>query len=106
LALPVPAHPAIALPLPGMTPFQLVLTVNPTTIVCLVLGNFGGAFSNQLIDRETALGFNRHFVGQFAKFDNVRHLITGRDNLDNDMTWAPFDVVQDTEHKITFRRRI
>jgi hypothetical protein len=103
--MPAPAHPAMKLPLPGMMPYQLVLTLNPTTLVCLVLGDFDGAFSNQPIDLETALGFNRHFVGQFAKFDHVRHLITDRDNLAGDMTWAPYDLVRDTERKLTFRRR-
>jgi hypothetical protein len=106
--MPAPAHPAMKLPLPGMMPYQLVLTLNPTTLVCLVclvLGDFDGAFSNQPIDLETALGFNRHFVGQFAKFDHVRHLIADRDNLAGDMTWAPYDLVTDTERKITFRRR-
>jgi hypothetical protein len=104
-AMPAPTHAAMSLPLPGMTPYQLVLTLDPNTIVCLILGDFDGAFSNQPIDQETALGFNRHFVGQFAKFDHVRHLITSRDNLAADMTWAPYNLIEETERKITFRRR-
>jgi hypothetical protein len=58
--MPAPTHPAMRLPLPGMTPYQLVLTLNPTTLVCLVLGDFDGAFSNKSIDLETALGFDRY----------------------------------------------
>ena len=103
--IPAPPHAAMSLPLPGMAPYQLVLTLNPTTIACLVLGDFDGAFSNQPIDRETALCFNRHFVGQFATFDHIRHLITNPDNLVEDMTWAPYDLVEISERKITFRRR-
>ncbi|WP_165405007.1 DUF4238 domain-containing protein [Rhizobium leguminosarum] len=104
-AMPVPPHPAMALPLPGMVPYQLVLTINPTTIACLVLGDFDGAFSNREIDATTAAVFNRHFVGQFAKFDYVRHLITPPDNIVVDMTWAPYDLVESSVRKIVFRRR-
>lgn len=50
----------------GMVPCLLVLTLNPTTVACLVLGNFDDAFSNREIDLATAAGFDRHFVGQFA----------------------------------------
>jgi hypothetical protein len=104
-ALPCPPHSAMRLPLPGMTPYQLVLTLNPTTLVSLVLGDFDGAFSNQLIDSPTARGFNRNFAGQFAKFDAVRHLISSRDNLVDDMTSASYDLIDDTPRKIMFRRR-
>ncbi|UWU83272.1 DUF4238 domain-containing protein [Bradyrhizobium yuanmingense] len=105
LAMPAPAHPAMALPLPGMIPYQLVLTLNPATIACLLLGDFDGAFSNREIDVPTAMGFNRHFVGQFAKFDYVRHLITPADDIAVDMTWAPYDLVESSQRKIVFRRR-
>jgi hypothetical protein len=87
-----------------MTPYQLVLTLNPTTLACLILGDFDGAFSNRPIDQETALGLNRYFVGQFAQFDHVRHLITGRENLATDMAWASYDLVKDSERKVIFRR--
>ncbi len=105
LTIPAPWHPAMHLPVPGMSPHRLALTLNPRTIVCLTLGDFDGAFSNCEIDEETALTFNLHFVGQFARFDYVRHLIAGRDGLINDMRWAPYDLVKDTPRKITFRRR-
>ncbi len=52
-----------------------------------------------------ALAFNRQFVGQFAHFEHVRHLITDRHGLDTDMLWAPYDLVRDTPKKITYRRR-
>lgn len=105
LALRAPYHSALSLPLPGMIPFHLVLTLNPYTIVSLALGNFDDGFLNTEIDAATAHGFNRHFVGQFSQFDTVRHLITGPDNLVADMTWAPYDVVEETNSKITFQRR-
>lgn len=104
-ALPCSPHPAMRLPLPGMSPYQLVLTLNPQTYMSLVVGDFDGAFSNQLIDLPTAHGFNRHFAGQFANFDAVRHLIASRDDLIDDMTWASYDLLNETPRKMTFRRR-
>jgi hypothetical protein len=104
-ALPCPPHVAMRRPLPGMSPYQSVLTLNPTTLVSLVLGDFDGAFSNLLVDSQTAREFNRSFAGQFAKFDAVRHLISSRENLVDDMTGGPYYVVSDTPRKIVFRRR-
>ncbi len=88
-----------------MTPFQLILTLSKTTIASLVLGDFDDAFNNIEIGSEIAKGFNRHFVGQFAFFDHVRHLITDRQNLADDMTWAPYRMIEESERKITFQRR-
>jgi hypothetical protein len=105
LTIGAPQHPALRLPLPGMAPYQLILTLNKTTIVSLVLADFDNAFENIAIAADIAKFFNRHFVGQFAYFEHVRHLITGREDLSQDMTWAPYDVVQDTARKITFRRQ-
>ena len=105
LALRAPEHPALRLPLPGMVPYQLILTLNRTTIASLVLADFDDAFGNTEISVDVARVFNRHFVGQFAYFEHVRHLITDRHNLAADMTWAPYELVDDTERKVTFRRR-
>lgn len=105
VVLSAPAHAAKELTLPDMTPYQLVLTLNPYTLACLVLGDFDGAFSNRLVDQQTAADLNRRFVGQFAYFEHVRHLITDRTNLAADMNWAGYDLIDDTERKITFRRR-
>lgn len=104
IAAPSPRHAAMDLPLPGMVPFQRVLTVNPYTLVTVVVGDFGGHFSNRMMDEETAIGINRTFAGYFAKFPNVRHLVTSRDGLIEDMTWASYEVVSDTPAKIVFRR--
>ena len=82
-----------------------MLTLNPSTFACLILGDFDGAFSNRLVDPEIAAGLNRRFVGQFAYFEHVRHLITDREDLAADMEWAGYDLIEDTERKITFRRR-
>jgi hypothetical protein len=100
-----PAHPALRLDLPGMQPYQLMLTLNKTTIASLVIGDFDDAFCNIEVDIDVARGFNRHFVMQFAFFDHVRHLITDRHELSKDMTWAHFDMTEETERKITFKKR-
>jgi predicted amidohydrolase len=100
-----PAHPALRLPLPGMVPYMLNLTLNRNTIASLVLGDFDDAFTNTEIAVEHALGFNRHFVAHFAFFEQVRHLITDRDDLAADMTWAPYELIKNTDKKIVFRRR-
>jgi Protein of unknown function (DUF4238) len=105
LAIGAPEHPALRLPLPGMIPHQHLLTLNRNTMASLVLADFDDAFTNSEIDIVTARAFNRHFACQFARFENVRHLITDCDDLVADMTWAPYDLVKETEHKITFQRR-
>lgn len=105
LSIGAPAHPALHLPMPGLTPYQLVLALNPTTIASLVLGDFDDAFINTQMPVDSALGFNRHFVAQFALYDGIRHLVTRRDDLSVDMTWAPYSLIEDTEQKITYRRK-
>jgi hypothetical protein len=82
-----------------------MLTLNPTTFALLVLADFDDAFSNTEIPEDVARGYNRHRVAQFAYFEHVIHLVTLKEDLITDMTWAPFDLVQDTRRKITFRRR-
>lgn len=104
IAIGAPVHPALHLPLPGMTPYQLVLALDPYSIATLVFGDFDGAFNNIEIDDEVAQGFNRHFVGYFAYFDTVRHLVTGREGLEEDMTWAPYRLVKETRRRVTFER--
>jgi len=104
LAIPAPAHPALRLPLPGMTPFQYVLTLNPTTIASLVLADFDDAFSNIEVEPEVSRSVNRYFVGQFGHFDRVRHLLTSREDLFTDMSRAHYNVLKDSSRKIVFRR--
>lgn len=106
MSIPAPPHPALRLPLPGMAPYQLALTLNRNTIATLVLADFDDAFVNYEITVEVAKGFNRYFVGQFAQFDQVRHLITDRDNLTVDMTWAPYDLISESARMVKFRRRV
>jgi hypothetical protein len=106
LPIGTPTDPALCLPLPGMVPHQHVLTLNRTTIASLVLGDFDDLFVNREIDVAVANAYNRNFVAQFGCFENVRHLITDRnDELIADMTWAPYDLVKETKRKIIFRRR-
>jgi hypothetical protein len=105
VAAPAPAHPNSELPLPGMMPFQRALTLNPTTLALLVVGDFGGAFANEMMDAQMAADINRSFVLQFANFPKVRHLVSKRDGLIEDMRWARYELLKDTPGKITFRRR-
>lgn len=105
LAIRAPDHPALKLSLPGMTPHSLVLPLDPHTLATLTIGDFGGGFLNQTISVEEAQGFNQQYVGQFAFFDPIRHLITGREGLVEAMTWAPYDFVEEDHRKVVFRRR-
>lgn len=105
LPLRAPAHSALYLPLPGMVPFQLLLTLNRNTAVSLVFADFDGGFLNLEVTADVAKGLNRQFAGQFAYFAHVRHLITGKLDLIADMTWAPYDLAEDGENRTSFRRR-
>lgn len=106
LAVPAPEHPAIRLPLPGMMPYAYLLTLDPHTIVSLVLGEFDDGFLNIEIEPRMTMAFNRYFVGQFGHFPHVRHLLTSRQDLFVDMNWAHFETVKDTPRKIVFRRKM
>lgn len=105
MVMPAAADPAFALPLPGMTPYQLVLPVNRYTLVSVFLGDFDGGFSNIEVGVDVAHGYNRHRMTQFAHFEHVRHLVADRDYLEAEMTWAPYELVRDVGSKIIFRRR-
>lgn len=105
LAVKAPAHPALNLSLPGMTPHSLVLPLEPYTLATLTLGDFGGGFVNHTMTSQEAQGFNQQYVGQFAFFDPIRHLITAREGLVEAMTWAPYDFVEEDHRKVVFRRR-
>lgn len=54
IALSAPPHPNMALPLNGMVPLQRALTLNPTTIALLIVGDFDGAFFNHAIGLDVA----------------------------------------------------
>jgi hypothetical protein len=56
------------------------------------------------IDAHVAQAFNRQFVGQFAYFENVRHLITNYDDLTVDMTWTGYSLIKNAGRKVTFAR--
>lgn len=105
MSLKVPHHPSLVLPLPGMTPYELVLPLSPTTIATLVQADFEDRFYNFEIPIEVAMGFNLHRVGLFAHFDAIRHLVTRREGIVEAMTWAPYDLIKDTPNKVVFRRR-
>jgi len=104
IAVPSPYHAAMDLPLPGMVPFRRILTVNPYTLVTVVDGSFEGHFSNTMMNEEMAAAANRDFASHFALFPNVRHLVTDRDRLIEDMTWGPFELISDSPAKIVFKR--
>lgn len=105
LVIPAPAHPSLKLPLPGMTPYQYILTLTPTTMASLILADFDDAFLNIEIELDVSLGINRYFVGQFGNSDHVRHLLTGREELYVDMSWAHYSVLKDSSRKIVFHRK-
>lgn len=105
MAVTIPDDPRLHLPAPGMTPYMDVLPLTPNLMVTVTVGDFNGAFSVTRMDHLSARGFNRHRVAQFEKFEGTRHLITGRDDLVEDMLWAPFDLLSQGERKIVFRRR-
>lgn len=98
-------HPALWMPLPDMTPHHLGLALNKTTFAMLILADFDDAFSNREIDVDVARGLNRHIVGHFAFFEQFRHLISDRDGLVEEMTWAPYRLVEESERKIVFQRK-
>lgn len=105
ISIPAPHHPALSLPLPGMTPYQFILTLEPHTAVSLVLGQFRDGFANLVVPDDVVRGLNRNFAAYFSKFDHVRHLVSSRRELIEDMTWAPYDLRVDTPKKIVFQRR-
>jgi hypothetical protein len=105
MAVDIPDDPRLHLPAPGMTPYMDVLPLTPNLMVTVTKGDFAGAFSVARIDHLTARGFNRQRVMHFEKFEGTRHLITGRDDLVEDMLWAPYDLLSQGERKIVFRRR-
>ncbi|MNE13751.1 hypothetical protein D3C80_1065990 [compost metagenome] len=72
----------------------------------LALGDFDGHFGNREISALEAQGYNQQYLGQFAFFPMIRHLITGREALVAAMTWAPYDLVEQDDRKIVFRRRL
>lgn len=104
IAANAPPHPGMALPSPDAAPFQLVLAVDPHTMVSVVTGDLGGEFVNAPMGEDVALGLNRITLAHFARFPSVRHLVTGRDRLVEDMTWAPYEKVSEAPGKAVFRR--
>ncbi|CAN5156077.1 hypothetical protein BH10PSE4_BH10PSE4_46690 [soil metagenome] len=104
LSVPAPPNPALSQPLPGMSAYVEILPLAPTTMLILALGDFGGAFSNTAMTLDEARHYNRQFIGQLRHFDPIRHVITGRDGLVEEMAWAGYETVAASEHKIVFRR--
>ena len=105
MAMRVPDDPRLHLPAPGMTPYMDVLPLTPHLMVTVTPGDFDGAFAIDRMDHPTARGFNRHRVAQFDKSEETRHLVTGQSDLIDDMLWAPFTLLSQSERKIVFRRR-
>jgi len=105
MAVRIPEDPRLSMPAPGMTPYMDVLPLTPHLMISLTMGDFGGAFASQRLDHITARGFNRQRLGQFAKFEPIRHLITGADDLVEDMVWGPYTLQAKTDRKIVFRRQ-
>lgn len=105
MTLSAPDHPALHLPLPGQTPYCFALALNPNTLAILALGDFNGAFSNSEMPLDAATMFNRQNVINFAKFTHVRHIVADDDRLVQDMTLAPFDLLESRHGHMRFKRR-
>jgi hypothetical protein len=105
LVIPAPRNSKLWLPLPGMTPFQYILTLTPTTMASLVLGDFDDAFLNIEVEQDVSRGINRYFVGQFCHNQYTRHLATDRDGLSEEMAWAHFETLKDSPRKMVFRKK-
>jgi len=100
ISIRAPAHPSLHLPLPGMIPFQTIMTLNPYTCASLVLGNFDDAFTNCEMNEDEARGYNRHFIAQFTYFSQIRHVITDKNaDLVSDMNWANYELISDEGDK-------
>lgn len=102
-ALRIPNLPGIQLPYSNMTPFQLVLPLNPYTAAVLIMGDFDGAFENIEVPDLAVAGLNRHRAGWFCHFPKVNHLITGQDDLEADLKWANHELVHFGERTMKFR---
>jgi len=103
-AMKAPAHPKMTKLPPGGMPFQRVLTLNRRTLVCVIDGDFDGAFQNIEIDEDHAVGINRATARHFAHFPMVRHMLTTRDRLVEDMGWANYNLVSEGPSKIVFKQ--
>ena len=105
MSMEIPDDNRVKKPLPGISPYQLALPLNRFSVATLVLGDFDGMFQNIGIDDDVARGFNRYYAGQFSHFKHIRHLVADRENLEMDMAWASYDVVERSDRRIKFRRR-
>lgn len=105
LVTKAPPHPSLALPLPGMIPFQRTLTLNRRAAVTVIDGDFDGHFANLAMEDEWGHGVNRSFATHFSHFNHVRHLVCVRSRLIDDMIWAPYELTLDTPAKLAFRRK-
>lgn len=105
LVAPFEPLAGLDMPLPGLLPFQRMMAIDPYTMVSVVVGDFGGTFVNSEMSLDEARGFNRSIALQFAKFPMVRHMVCGTEDLIEDMTWAPYDLVRDTPRRMIFKRR-
>lgn len=105
LSIAAPSNAALSMPLPGMTPYVDMLPLDPGTLVILALGAFDGAFSNTMMSVDEARYYNRHFIGQLRHFDPIRHVITGREGLSEEMAWAGYETLAESDQKMVFRLR-
>ena len=105
ISMKAPPDPRIRLDGPGTVPYQNVVSVSPTTAISLVLGKFEDGFINTKIDEPISQMINRTYIGQFAYFEQMRHVVTERDGLIEEMTWASYELENQTHSSIVFRRK-
>lgn len=105
LSLPAPADPRIRLDGPGIVPTQLVAALSPLVAISVVLGGFEDDFQNIEIGADAAMGLNRSYIGQFAHFEQMRHVICERDGLEAEMLWAHYTLETASPSRMVFRRQ-
>lgn len=105
LIAPSLPHPLQRL-LPGMKPYATILPLTRNAAVHMVIADFGDVFMNIEVSDDVVKGINRHYVGQFAAFDTLRHLVIPRQKLIEEMAWAKYGLVRDTPLKVVFMKSV
>ena len=105
LSLPAPADPRVRLDGPGIVPTQLVAALSPSVAISVVLGEFEHDFQNVEIGTDAAMGLNRYYIGQFAYFEQMRHVICEREGLEAEMLWARYTLETASSSRMVFRRQ-
>ncbi len=99
-----PDHPNLRATQVGLTPYNSLMPLTPNAYVSLSLGDFDGAFLNQLVDADVEMGLKRQIVSQFSFWPIVQHMICTSDALIDHLKWAGYNCTSDLKTKKTFVR--